>query len=64
MPSIFYSKQEEWSDILAKSLKNPHFDAIPTTLTRREFNLFIFPHLSKGVKCQLTLPLPTTNLAG
>jgi hypothetical protein len=49
---------------LAKSLKNPHFDAIPTTLTRREFNLFIFPHLSKGVKCQLTLPLPTTNLAG
>ena len=33
---------------MAKSLKNPHFDAIPTTLTHKQFNQFILPYLSKG----------------
>lgn len=34
--------------ILSKSLKNPHFKAIPTSLTIEEFNEFILPHLSEG----------------
>ncbi len=33
---------------MAKSLKNPHFDAIPTSLTLKEFNKFVLPYLSKG----------------
>jgi len=33
---------------LLKSLKNPKFKAIPTSLTVEEFNEFILPHLSKG----------------
>jgi len=34
--------------ILSKSLKNPHFKAIPTSLSIEEFNEFILPHLSEG----------------
>ena len=32
---------------MAQSLKNPYFNAIPTTLSEKEFNEFVFPHLSK-----------------
>ena len=33
---------------MSKSIKNPHFKAIPTSLTIDEFNEFVLPHLSKG----------------
>lgn len=33
---------------MSKSLKNPNFNAIPTSFTLNEFNEFILPHLSQG----------------
>ena len=33
---------------MATSLKNPHFQAIPTALTLEQFNQFILPHLTTG----------------
>lgn len=33
---------------MAKSSKTPNFNAIPTSLTEKQFNQFILPHLSTG----------------
>lgn len=33
---------------MSKSIKNPHFKSIPTSLTLGEFNEFVLPHLSRG----------------
>ena len=35
---------------MAKSLKNPHFNAIPTSLTLEQFNEFVLPHLTQGTR--------------
>ena len=35
---------------MAKSSKNPHFKAIPVSLTVEQFNEFVFPHLSQGTR--------------
>ncbi len=35
---------------MSKSLKNPHFKAIPVSLTLEQFNKFVFPHLSQGTR--------------
>ena len=36
--------------IMAKSSKNPNFNGIPTSLSHKQFNQFILPHLSKGTR--------------
>ncbi len=33
---------------MSKSLKNPHYKAIPVSLTIDQFDKFVFPHLSQG----------------
>jgi len=42
---------------MAKSLKNPHFNAIPVSLSQSEFDIFILPHLSIGKRG------PKTNIS-